>query len=74
MHDKWPLVGRLRKALGQSSIALSNLNKQRKKHARVGFHYSIELNFTNEDAKQLFLLRMEDAKQHNYWLPEAYCP
>ena len=39
------------------------LNEPRKKRAQVGFRYSMELNFTSEDAKQSFLSRMENAKQ-----------
>ena len=39
------------------------LNEPRKKRARPGFRYSMELNFASEDAKRSFLLRVENAKQ-----------
>ena len=41
----------------------ATLNEPRKKRMRVGFRYSMELNFASEDAKQSFLSRMDNAKQ-----------
>ena len=35
----------------------------KKKRARHGFHYQMELNFDSEDVKRSFLLRMERAKE-----------
>ena len=41
---------------------MATLNETRKKYARLGFCYSTELNFTSEDAKLSFMLRLENAK------------
>ena len=38
------------------------LNEQRKKRVRLGFHYTMELNFASEDSKKVFLSRVESAK------------
>ena len=35
----------------------------KKKHARHGFRYQMELNFDSQDVKRSFLLRMERAKE-----------
>ena len=37
-------------------------SESRKKRARTGFRYQMELNFDSEDAKQAFLTRIESAK------------
>ena len=42
---------------------MATLDEPRKKRARHGFRYSMELNFASEDAKRSFLLRVENAKQ-----------
>ena len=43
---------------------MATLNQEpRKKRARLGFRYSMELNFATEDARRSFLLRTENAKQ-----------
>ena len=42
---------------------MATLNEQRKKCARLGFCYMMELNFTSEDSKKSFLSRVESAKQ-----------
>ena len=39
------------------------LYKHREKHIRLGFRYAMELNFTSEDIKKLFLSRVESAKE-----------
>ena len=39
---------------------MATLNEQRKKRARLGFRYTMELNFTSEDSKKS---RVESAKQ-----------
>ena len=36
---------------------MATVNEQRKKHARLGFHYTMELNFASEDSKKSFLSR-----------------
>ena len=42
---------------------MATLNEQRKKRARLGFRYTMELNFASEDSKKSFLSRVESAKQ-----------
>ena len=42
---------------------MATLNEQRKKRARLGFCYTMELNFTSEDSKKSFLSRVESTKQ-----------
>ena len=39
------------------------LYKQKEKRTRLRFSYTMELNFTSEDTKKLFLSRVESAKQ-----------
>ena len=41
---------------------MATLNEQRKKRARLGFRYTMELNFASEDSKKAFLSRVESAK------------
>ena len=41
---------------------MATLNEQRKKRARLGFRYTMELNFASEDSKKSFLSRVESAK------------
>ena len=41
---------------------MATLNEPRKKRARLGYRYSMELNFASEDAKVSFMSRMETAK------------
>ena len=41
---------------------MATFNEPRKKRARTGFRYSMELNFASEDAKHSFLLRLENTK------------
>ena len=41
---------------------MASLNEQRKKRARLGFRYTMELNFASEDSKKSFLSRVESAK------------
>ena len=41
---------------------MATLNEPRKKRARLGYRYSMELNFASEDAKVSFMTRMESAK------------
>ena len=42
---------------------MANDSEPRKKRARHGFRYQMELYFASEDAKQAFLSRMEDAER-----------
>ena len=42
---------------------MATLNEQRNKRVRLGFHYTMELNFASEDSKKSFLSRVESAKQ-----------
>ena len=41
---------------------MATLNEPRKKRAKLGYRYSMELNFASEDAKVSFMSRMESAK------------
>ena len=41
---------------------IATLNEPKKKCARLGFRYSMELNFTSENAKLSFMSRVENAK------------
>ena len=41
---------------------MATLNEQRKKRARLGFRYAMELNFAGEESKKVFLSRVESAK------------
>ena len=41
---------------------MATLNEQRKKRARLGIRYTMELNFASEDSKKAFLSRVESAK------------
>ena len=41
---------------------MATLNEPRKKRARLGFRYSMELSFASEDAKLSFMSRVENAK------------
>ena len=41
---------------------MATCSESRKKRARTGFRYQMELNFDSEDAKQAFLTRIESAK------------
>ena len=41
---------------------MASLNDQRKKRARLGFSYTMELNFASEDSKKAFLSRVESTK------------
>ena len=41
---------------------MATLNEPRKKRARLGFRYLMELNFASEDAKLSFMSRVENAK------------
>ena len=42
---------------------MATLNEQRKKRARIGFRYTMELNFASDDSKKAFLSRVESPKQ-----------
>ena len=41
---------------------MATLNEPRKKSVRLGFRYSMELNFASEDAKLSFMSRVENTK------------
>ena len=41
---------------------MATLNEPKKKHARLGFRYTMELNFASENAKLSFMSRVENAK------------
>ena len=41
---------------------MATLNEPRKKRARLGFRYSMKLNFATVDAKLSFMSRVENAK------------